>query len=179
MTKYPYSEFVTEASNEQVLNETGRMWCQWFSELESKGYGQIGLIELREILQRDYQLELSIAESISRAFFSRYSKQKNSLSKGFDICVSKTFNHPVNQVFNCAAEWFESENRTELQKRISLKRLNCRWLSDNSKIDVKFHAKGNFKTQMIIQHDHMANESDAQIMKNYWKERLPKMIESF
>ena len=179
MTKYPYSEFVVEASNETILNESGRKWCQWFSQLESKNYQSLGLIKLREKVEKEYGLDAKISDTIARAFLGRFTKPKPPIKRNvFDVSVSKTFNYPLDQVFHRASDWIETEQRTQLQKQIKLKQLNCKWLSDNSMVELKFHAKGKSKTQMTILHERLENESDAQIMKNYWKERIPKMIET-
>jgi hypothetical protein len=61
---------------------------------------------------------------------------------------------------------------------VNQKRLNCKWLSDNSTIDVKFQKKGNYKTILVVQHDKLESQTDAEIIRKFWKRSIPNMIES-
>jgi len=61
---------------------------------------------------------------------------------------------------------------------VNQKRFNCKWISDTSTIDVKFQKKGNYKTILIVQHDKLEPQTDAEIIRKFWKRSIPNMIES-
>ncbi|MEZ4721761.1 MAG: hypothetical protein R2813_07805 [Flavobacteriales bacterium] len=95
-----------------------------------------------------------------------------------EISVSKTFNHPVDAVYDRTLDWFETEKRVILKRSEKLKALNCQWLTDKSEIDVSFTDKGNGKTQLTLLHKNLDSQSDCDVMKNYWTEQIPNMVES-
>jgi len=43
---------------------------------------------------------------------------------------------------------------------------------------VKFQKKGNYKTILIVQHDKLEPQTDAEIIRKFWKRSIPNMIES-
>ena len=101
------------------------------------------------------------------------------LTRKFEVSIRKTFNHPVNEVFDRAKDWLETEKRTEMQQQLNQKRLQCKWLNDDSKVSVEFNKKTNGTTEVVIQHNQLASESDADVMRNFWTESMPQMVESF
>ena len=36
----------TDYTNKELLNESGRTWTQWFSEMQSKGFDEISVIDM-------------------------------------------------------------------------------------------------------------------------------------
>lgn len=133
---------------------------------------------MANILHDEYELDLACAKAIAIEYLSINGVESVSTKADLSVSIQKTFNHPIDQVYKRAVDWFESEDRAELQDHINRKRLNCKWLSDNSQIGVKFEKKGSKKTQMIVEHGKLDNAGDAEVMRNFWKERIPKMIES-
>jgi hypothetical protein len=173
------SELPQDLSDQELLNESGRNWNQWFSEMENKGFDELRVFGMSEKLLKEYSLELPCARVIALRFCQYIGKcDLNDSANVFEVSVTKTFNYPVDEVFGRATDWFETENRTELQSIVNQKRLNCRWLSDNSTIDVKFQKKSSSKTTLIVQHERLESESDAEIMRNFWKRSIPNMIET-
>lgn len=147
--------------------------------MEGKGFDELNVLDMSQKLLSDYGLEEPCARIITLRFCQFIGKcSNNDTINVFEVSVSKTFNYPVNKVFGKATNWFETENRTELQQVVNQKRLNCKWLSDNSVVNVKFQQKGNSKTKMIVQHDKLESETDAEIMRDFWKRSIPHMIET-
>lgn len=169
----------TKITDEAVLNASGKTWSQWFSELENKGFLDLGHREITKRLNHEYEVPLWWAQTIAYAFERKHELNETHVTKAdFEVSVSKTFHYPVTAVAGLAREWFEHENRVELRSNNNDKHLRCNWLTDDSRIHVHFNAKGEKKTQMIVQHEKLSNQSDVDVMRNYWKERLDQMVES-
>ncbi len=116
--------------------------------MEGKGFDELNVLDMSQKLLSDYGLEEPCARIITLRFCQFIGKcSNNDTINVFEVSVSKTFNYPINKVFGKATNWFETENRTELQQVVNQKRLNCKWLSDNSVVNVKFQQKGNSKTK--------------------------------
>jgi hypothetical protein len=169
----------TDYTNKELLNESGRTWTQWFSEMQSKGFDEISVIDMSRRLTDDYKLDEPCARIIALRFCQHIGKcEITDTASVFEVSVSKTFNYPISEVYNRATDWLESENWAELQERINSKRLNCKWLSDNSMVGVKFQSKGEAKTKMVVQHERLESKTDADIMRNFWKRSISNMIET-
>ena len=129
-------------------------------------------------LNEEYKLDVGCAKAITVEYLKLKGVKTIPSKDELSVSIRKTFNYPIDQVYDRAVDWFESETRAELQGYVNRKRLNCKWLSDNSQIGVKFEKKGSKKTQMIVEHGKLESAGDAEVMRNFWKQRIPKMIES-
>ena len=168
-----------EISDQELVNETGKTWNQWFSEMERKNFDQLSVLDMSNELVLKYAMDEPVARLVALRYCQHIGHcSPTTTTSVFEVSVSKTFNYPLDEVYGRATDWFEAENRMSLQQRINHKRLNCKWLSDNSNIDVKFLPKGQTKTKMVVQHDKLESETDVEIMRNFWKRSLPNMIET-
>ena len=166
-------------SDQDLLNESGRNWNQWFTEMENKNFSELNVLDISAKLVEDYSVDEACARIVALSYCQHIGKcDISDTTSVFEVSVSKTFDYPIEDVFGRASDWFESESRTKLQNVVNKKRLNCKWLSDNSTIDVKFQQKGRSKTKMVVQHDNLDSKTDADIMRNFWKRSIPHMIET-
>jgi len=167
-------------SDQEILKESGRLWNQWHSELTSKSFEKYSLEEMAQRLVDNYHLDEDCAKAVALNFCQHIGKcDPPTKADLYKVEVSKTFNYPVAEVFNRTVEWLENEQRAQLQNHVNRKRLECKWLSDNSNIGVNFREKGKTKTQVVIKHAELESSSDADIMGNFWREHMTQMIESF
>ncbi|GAB5539253.1 MAG: hypothetical protein Salg2KO_13560 [Salibacteraceae bacterium] len=174
----PASNTLAPISDQDILNESGRKWNQWHSELNSKQFDALSLEEMAEKLRSDYSLDDDCAKAVALNYCQHIGRCAPSKTHGFQVEIKKTFNYPVAEVFNRTVEWLENENRAELQDHLHRKRLRCNWLSDNSKVGVTFNDKGGQKTQVVVKHNDLESATDVDIMRNFWKEQMTHMIES-
>lgn len=168
----------SSTSDEAILKASGRTWSQWMSELESKSFSQWSKKDRLKMLRLDYGLSNLWASRVDAAYAACMSDPVCALKAQFGVSISKTFHYPVGDVYDRAMQWFESENRVQLRDIQRSKRLHGDWLTDDSRIDVVFHAKGTDKTQIVVQHEKLTSETDIDIMRNFWKQQLDQMVES-
>lgn len=96
---------------------------------------------------------------------------------GFEVSVSKVFPYSKNQVYDRAVDWLEGQDRIAMKARSNGSKLLCEWCSDQSKVDLIITPQGRKKTKMEVAHE-LRSESDADVMRNFWREHLPRMVES-
>ncbi|NQV53924.1 MAG: hypothetical protein HQ500_12115 [Flavobacteriales bacterium] len=164
---------------DDIVVESGRNWTQWYNELDSPKFRGSSCDEVEDILVYEYGIERNWARRITNRFAAKHSFHSGTEDLPcFEISVRKTFDYPINEVFWNASQWFESEQRATETELLNGNLLTCQWKTDHSKIEVKFHKKGEGKTQMILQHDRIHSRMDAEIMRNFWKESLRGMVEA-
>jgi len=96
--------------------------------------------------------------------------------QGYRAYASKTMNVPVERLF---AAWTDEDTRNRwlgdrvltLRGRTDNKSLRARW-ADDTPVDVRFTAKGEGKSEVVIDHSKIADEAGAAELKALWKERL-------
>ena len=163
-----------------IINETGKNLHQWFSELEGRGFECIHWKKQVKALAEEYQLDQEWAEFIAEAFCSECGLPwKDQASQGYQILVTKTFPFPLEHVQQFTNEWFEHEQRAAPSKQHpSNGKTNFQWMTDDSTVSVKLESKGKQKTRILLTHKELPNSSDAEIMRNFWKESLHSMVGS-
>lgn len=164
---------------EDVVIESGRNWKQWFNELKSPKFQGLTCDEVEDTLVDEYGIERTWARRITNRFAASHAfKEANGEQPCFEISVRKTFNYPVAEVVSSASQWFETERRATVPELKDGNQLTCAWTTDQSRVHVRFQPKANGKTQMILQHDRIGSRSDAEIMRNFWKESIKGMVEA-
>jgi hypothetical protein len=166
-------------AGEDVLTESGRTWNQWFTELKSEKFKGLSCDEVEDRLVYDYNLERNWARKIT----NRFAAHHHDLEEGdqrpcFDLEIRKTVPYPMDRALSSAAQWFETEDRVNGMEVINGNQLHCEWSTDRSKVALLFQSKGKDKTQMVLQHDRMHSQTDADIMRNFWHESLKGMVEA-
>lgn len=168
-----------KVSNEAVFKASGKTWSDWFSEMKSRGFLELSHKEMAARLEKEYGVAGWWAQMITVEFERASGLRKvNETKDGFEVSVSKTFPYPLHDVYGRALEWFENDSRVGMHTDVKPKKLRCDWLTDDSRIEVHFNSKGEAKTQMVVQHERLLSEGDVEVMRNFWKERLEKMVES-
>jgi len=169
----------TKQNNQLIINETGKTMQQWFNELEKREFQCIHWKKQVELLVEDYQLDLSWAEYISEAYCSLHGVPwKDKDNKGYSILVTKTFHHPYKQVRNLTQEGFSMERRACNAQKIDENRRKYQWSTDDSDVSVQIESKGDEKTRVIVRHDHLSSEVDAEVMRNFWKSQISGFVET-
>jgi hypothetical protein len=163
-----------------IINETGKNLHQWFSELEARGFECIHWKKQVKALAEDYQLDQEWAEYIAEAFCSECGLPwKDQASNGYKVLVTKTFPYSLASVKQFTNEWFEQEKRAQPSKeKANNGDSNFQWLTDDSTVCVKLESKNGDKTRVLLTHKELPSSSDAEIMRNFWRQSLQSMVES-
>jgi len=163
---------------EEVVVESGRTWTQWLDELKSDKFKDLNCGEVEDILVHEYQLDRDWAAKITDRFASKDGLFNDS-HPCFDASIRLTVDLPKDSVVNSTTQWFESEARAMEPQLNEDSILTCLWRTDHSRIAVVFEPKGDGQTEIILRHDRLRSQSDADIMHNFWEESLKGMVQAF
>lgn len=165
-------------SIEAVLQASGRTWSQWFSELDKINIEHLDHRQLCEKIETDYQVDSWWAHLIAQEFERAKNIDPKRGPNGFEVSVTKTFSYPVDEVYSLTKDWLEGERRATCRKDKANQKLHCDWITDDSKVEIKFKQKAEGKTQLVVHHNQLEDEGDIEVMRNFWKENLEFMVES-
>ena len=167
-----------------VVAKTGKTIAEWFEILDEKGAKKLdshgihaliasidGLKPLGEwnqgLLSTTYQWDRGLRERGEKA-------------DGFEISVSKTVSVPVDELFYAwvdpaiRGEWL-SEKGIWITKATENKSVRALWGDKMTRLSVDFYAKGDDKSQVVVQHLKIPDSEKAAEMKAYWADALNKL----
>lgn len=167
-----------------VIVKTGKTIAEWFDVLDEKGakhldprgiYSLIGTIDGLEPLGEWNQGLLSTSYQWDRGL-----RQRGEKADGFEISVSKTVAVPIDVLYLAWAdeavrnEWLE-ERGTSITKTTENKSVRILWSDKTTRLSVDFYAKGDSKSQVVVQHLKLPDTEKAAEMKTYWTAALNRL----
>jgi uncharacterized protein YndB with AHSA1/START domain len=195
---------MTEAS---VKAATGKSWEEWFAYLDAwdakgKGRRELGVHLFHELKLGDWWSPTIGVEYEA----ARDMVEKDGRRKGYMICVSKTINAPLSEVYAAWSSpdqldrWFgegikatfedggtfenADGNRGELKRVRKDKDIRIAWndpkCGEGTIVDVTFTAKGDSKCTMMLAHDRIQTRAEADGLRNAWGaafDRLKAVVE--
>ncbi len=178
MTKKKNSGTFAGVSSKAVESKTGRSWDAWFDILDHIDATQMTHPQIARYLHDNYPIGGWWAQTITGGYEqARGMRKKHQMPDGFQISRSKTIGVPVSDLYQAwhdpggRARWL-GDAPLEIRKANTNKSLRITWNDPESHLDVHFYAKGQAKSQVVVQASKLANEKLAKEMKSYWAEQL-------
>jgi hypothetical protein len=173
------------ASDERILDRTGRGWEEWFDLLDDWGATERPHREIARWVAD--QLGIGPLVWDAQAITSSYERARGlravgETEQGFAASTSRTVAVPVEQLFDAVVD--ESQRRSwlpdgELNERTATRPRSARfdWGDGSSRVIVAFDKKGDEKSTMALQHVRLPDGQEAERMKAYWRERVSALKE--
>ncbi|MGB8338283.1 MAG: SRPBCC domain-containing protein [Burkholderiales bacterium] len=166
--------------DEAVFNATGKTWQEWFDLLDKSGCKKMPHKDIAALVAKKYAMPAWWSQMVAVTYEqSRGIRQAHEKPQGFEISVSKTIHLPRALVFNA---WHDNKMRRQwlkneiaIRKATPEKSLRITWSDDMTSLSVEFVAKGEGKTQVVVQHKKLADAKTAKKMKLFWKATLIKL----
>lgn len=164
-----------------VVEKTGRTMEEWFSILDKKGAKKMqhkeifALVESIDGLAPLGQWNQNLLTTTYE--WNRGLKERGEKDGGIEIGVSKTINVPLPILYNA---WMDETVRKRwlpkqkiiFRKTTENKSARITWSDNVTSLSVDFYAKGEGKSQVVVQHQKLPDSEEANTMKVYWGERL-------
>jgi Activator of Hsp90 ATPase homolog 1-like protein len=174
---------VLATSDAEIRRRTGRGWEDWFALLDEWDAGELAH---REIARRVAD-ELGIAPLVWEAQAVTYSYERarglrvvGQRADGFTVTAAKTMAVPVDGLFDAFANASQRDRWVpdhQLIERTATKPKSIRfdWADGRTRVNVAFEDKGAAKSTVTIEHARLADATEADRMKAYWRERLTSL----
>ena len=168
-------------SDEAVKAKTGKNWQGWFAILDKAKAQKMNHTGIATYLYEKQKLDGWWAQMVAVTYEqTRGLRQKYQRPGGYEISVSKII--PVSlptlyKSFNderIRSGWLKEEG-IAIRKATPNKSMRVTWIDNKTNLEVNFYDKGDSKAQIVVQHTKLANMSEAEKMKKYWKEKLEKL----
>jgi uncharacterized protein YndB with AHSA1/START domain len=173
-------------SNETVKARTGRGWPEWFALLDEADAVKLGHKGIVALLAGQRRVGPWWGQMIAVAYEQeRGLREVHQTPQGYQLSASKTVGAPLETVF---AAWTDEQLRSTwlagqeftIRKANRGKSLRLSWGGNGSAVDVSFNARGNAKTQVVVDHRRLADADAVREMKAFWSsalERLKQAVE--
>lgn len=181
MAKQGSQDFKRQLGDDALFKKTGKTWAQWFAVLDKVKADKKPHAEIAEYLYRRFQVPGWWSQMITVGYEqARGLRKKHERPDGFEISVSKVMPVPVKELFR---SWAESSRRNrwlndkDMNLRTSTpnKSLRLDWCDKKTILSVNLYPKAVNKSQVVVQHGKLANSTQAEKMKKYWKTALERL----
>ncbi len=175
------------ASDEKMLEATGRDWEGWLSILDRWGAGNRKHGETVDFLMAEHAVPGWYAQAITTGYErARGRRLKHQQPDGFTVYVSKTVGVPIEVLFDAfveertRAQWLTDGSmsvRTSQPGKVA----RFDWAGGSTRVLVTFEEKGPSKSTAYVAHERLPDARTAETTKALWKERvaaLKSLVES-
>jgi len=164
--------------NEAVLAATGKDWQSWFEILDQAGAqgmdhkGIVAYLKDHHNVSPWWQQQVTVSYEQARGL-----RKVHQRPDGYQISRSKTLPVAVSRLYAACEEEEQREawlGKVEIVIRTARKDKSMRisWLEPMGSVEVNFYAKGEFKSQITVQHSRLDSAEQAEEMKTYWSHAL-------
>ncbi|MBA2243415.1 MAG: DUF4287 domain-containing protein [Gemmatimonadota bacterium] len=168
----------SRTSDEAVRAKTGKVWEEWFRELDAAGAAKMSHKEIVAHLDAHYEIGSWWQQSVTVAYEKeRGLREKHQRPDGYEISVSRTLAVPLAVLYRA---WENAEERARwlpdaaltIRRATPEKSLRTSWGDGGERVDVNFYPKGDSKSQVTVTQGKLADAEQAARSKAYWAERL-------
>ncbi len=182
----PEKKNAPSMSDEAVRAKTERTWKEWFALLDQAGAKKLDHKGIVAILGEQFGLgpwwRQMVAVEYERA---RGLRVKHETAAGFSVSRSKVMATAIAQAYAACddakqrARWLKAKGYA-IRSATNNKSLRMLWNDGKTTVNISFYAKGESKTQVVIEHNKLASATEAKRMQSFWSEsleRLQKILE--
>lgn len=171
----------SKIGDETVKAKTGKNWQGWFAILDKAKVQKMNHTEIASYLYEKQKLDGWWAQMIAVTYEQvKGLRQKYERPAGYEISVSKVIPVPLSSLYK---SWMDEKVRHSwlrekgilVSKARPNKSIRAAWNDKKTRLEVNFYYKGTAKSQVVVQHAKLANMTEAEKMKKYWREKLEKL----
>ena len=168
--------------DDAVQAKTGKSWAQWFALIDKAGGRRMTHREIVALLHDKHQVGPWWQQMVTVEYErSRGLREKHQTASGYSLSRSKTMNADVKKIFTAwqnariRGGWLGEKNLT-LRTVTANKSIRMLWKDGKTEVNVNFYPKGD-KTQVVVEHNKLANAAAVKRMQDYWAGKLGKLSE--
>ncbi len=161
--------------------KTGKIWKEWFAILDKAGAKKLNHTQIATYLYEKHKLKGWWAQMVAATYEQvRGLRQKYERLGGYEISVSKVIPVSLPKLFKSwenektRSSWLKEKGLT-VRKATLNKSMRATWVDNKTSLEVNFYPKGDSKAQVVVQHSKLADRTEAEKMKKYWREKLEKL----
>jgi uncharacterized protein YndB with AHSA1/START domain len=165
-------------SDEAVAAKTGKAWHEWFEVLDAAGAGDMPHKDIAMYLHEQQGVPAWWAQMVTNEYEkARGRRVLHEKPGGFEISRSKTIAVSIDRLYDAWSDESQREkwlpgHSIEITTARENKSIRARWHDGGTTISVDFYAKGDEKTQVVIQHAKLTDADHAEAMKAFWGDTL-------
>jgi hypothetical protein len=165
-------------SDEVIRRRTGRGWEAWFDLLDAWGAIERAHGEIARWLVSEHGIDAWSSQSVTVSYErARALRAVGERTDGFAVTATKTVAVPVDRLYEAFVEASWRERwlpEGGLRPRAGTRPRSARfdWRDGTSRVNVGFVAKGHDKSTAALEHVRLADASEAERMKAFWRKRL-------
>ena len=174
---------IPRMSDAAVKAKTGKTWSEWFVVLDKAGAKKMDHKEIVAYVSERYEVESWWRQMVAATYEqARGLRERHEKPEGYEISVSRTLGVPVTAAYKAwndarlRGRWLAEKGLT-IRKVTPDKSVRMTWIDGKTSVEVNLYAKGDSKTQVVVQHRKLANAKDASAKKSYWAEKLSGLKE--
>lgn len=168
-------------SDEAVSVKTGKSWREWFSLLDMAGARKMAHRQIAELLSSKHGVPPWWSQMVTVTYEqAKGLREKHERPEGYQISVSRTLATPLATLYKSFANekirmsWLEEEGLA-VRKATANKSMRVTWNDGKTGLEINFYSKGTKKSQVVVQHNKLANAKAAAKMKTYWAKALDRL----
>ncbi len=166
-----------------VEKATGKSWAAWLKLLDAAGARKMTHKEIVAVVTKQRGVSAWWRQMVTVGYEqARGLRVKHQKVGGFSASRSKTVAAPVGTLYaawsdgRARARWLGADAKSlVVSTSTKNKSLRATWQEGASRIDVTFVSKSAVKSQVSVEHNKLASESDVALMKAFWGEALERM----
>ncbi|MEX2599361.1 MAG: hypothetical protein WD533_06865 [Dehalococcoidia bacterium] len=167
-------------SDEAVRAKTGKGWDEWLAILDDEGATSMSHKDIAVLVIEKYGIPGWWAQTVTVGYErARGMREKHQTPQGYQASASKTIAAPLQALYGA---WADDATRAHwLPDPISVAKAtpnrSLRAVAHDgiTRLSVGFHAKGNTKSQVSLQHEKLTDATAVEQSKAYWSEALERL----
>ena len=170
-------------SDAVIRERTGRGWEEWFDLLDAWGAAERPTAQVRRWVTEEHGIEGWGAAAVTVTYArARGLRAVGEHADGFTVTASKTVAVAAERAYDAFVDATLRERwlpGAELRERTATRPRSARfdWGGGPSRVVVGFHAKGEGRTAVSLQHERLPDGAEAERMKAYWRVRVAALKE--
>ena len=177
------SKLAPKISDASVQAKTGKTWSEWFDTLDKSGARKMTHTQVAAHLYNELGCPGWWNQMVANTYQqARGLRQKHQTPQGYQISRSATIAVAIGELYQAwqnktiRARWL-SDPDFVVRKATVNKSLRITWIDNKTSVEVFFLAKGEQKTQLVVQHSKLSDARAAERMKTYWGKQLVRLKE--
>ena len=169
--------------DDSVKAKTGKSWSEWIKLLDKEKASKLSHKEIAVLVSEKYGIGDWWSQMVTVGYEqAKGLRQKNETASGFSASVSKVFNVPVSTVYL----WWSDELKRKkwlnlkivIHKASKNKSMRITMPGGSKSVSVGFYAKGDDKSQVVLQQEKLKDAKAVVTAKEFWKKSFSDLQRS-
>lgn len=168
-------------SDEAVKAKTGKTWQEWFTSLDKAGAKKMTHQEIVKYLNTKFGVGPWWQQMVAVTYEQQSGlRARHERPEGYQISVSRTVSAPLARLYKAfendrsRAQWLK-EDRLVVRKATANRSMRVTWSDGKTSLEINFYARGDNKSQVVVQHSKLPSAAAALKMKTYWGKALDQL----